>query len=158
MSRIHPRSLPVLLAAALTWLAAGCGSASESSSDATASTPEAPTVRQVDSPEPRLAVTYDGGVLVIDATDGDVLADVPQEGFARVNAAGDERHVLLSAAGGFTALDLGSWTADHGDHGHSYVDDPELTGFTIAASEPGHVVVHDGRTTSWPCTATTGPG
>ena len=150
MSRLHPRTVPVLLAVTLTWFAAGCGSDSSSSpgSSGPSSTPAAPSVRQVDAPEPRLAITYDGGVLVVRAADGEVLTDVPMEGFLRVNPAGDGRHALVSVAGGgFTALDLGSWTSDHGDHGHSYADDPELTDFTVPAEEPGHVVVHDGHTT-----------
>lgn len=148
MSRIHPRSLPVLLAGALTWLAAGCGTDPDDPAGATSPTPEAPTVRQVDAPEPRLAITYIGGVLVVRASDGEVLGDVPMDGFLRVNPAGDDRHAFVSVLGqGFTALDLGSWSTDHGDHGHSYVDDPELTDWTVPAEEPGHVVLHDGHTT-----------
>ncbi|UMG91809.1 hypothetical protein [Nocardioides sp. TF02-7] len=65
----------------------------------------------------------------------------------RLSPAGDDRHAFLSRAGGFTALDLGSWTDDHGDHGHSWTTEPRLTPFTVPAEEPGHVVAHHGRTT-----------
>lgn len=98
-------------------------------------------------PQPRLAVSYDGGVLVLDAEEGEVLLDQPAEGYVRLNPVGDERHVMVTAAGAFTALDLGAWTEEHGDHGHSYTADPVLTDFVVEAEEPGHVVGHDGRTT-----------
>lgn len=98
-------------------------------------------------PQPRVAVTYDGGVLVLDPDEGEVLLDEPLEGFTRLNPAGDGRHLLVSGAGGFTALDLGAWTDEHGDHGHSFTADPQLTSWTVPAEEPGHVVPHHGRTT-----------
>ncbi|KRB78040.1 hypothetical protein ASE01_07680 [Nocardioides sp. Root190] len=101
---------------------------------------------EADAPHPRLAVSYDGGVFVLDAETGDVLLDEERDGFLRLNPAGDGRHVLVAGAGGLTALDTGAWTADHGDHGHSWTADPHLTSFTIEAEEPGHVVAHHGRT------------
>lgn len=106
-----------------------------------------PAATEVDAPRPRLAVSYDGGVLVLDAASGEVLLDEQQEGFLRLNPAGDERHVLVSGAGGLTALDTGAWTDEHGDHAHSWTTAPRLTDFTIPAEEPGHVVPHHGRTT-----------
>ncbi|WP_340537601.1 hypothetical protein [Nocardioides sp. GXZ039] len=97
--------------------------------------------------QPRLAVSYDGGVQVLDAESGEVLLDEPVDGFVRLNPAGDDRHVILSRAGGFGALDLGAWTEAHGDHGHSWTVPPALTDFSVAAEEPGHVVAHAGTTT-----------
>ncbi len=131
-------------------LVAGCGSDSPSDSpsdSASSGSTYAPTVENVDEPESRLAVTYDGGVLVLRAADGEVLEDVAMDGFLRVSPAGDERHVFVSRPGSFTALDLGAWSVDHGDHGHSYVDTPELTEFSVPAEQPGHVVTHHGATT-----------
>ncbi|MDT0202436.1 zinc metallochaperone AztD [Nocardioides sp. AE5] len=101
---------------------------------------------ETDGPEARLALTYDGGVLVLRAADGEVLLDHAAEGFIRVNPAGDERHVFLSTSKGWEALDLGAWTQAHGDHGHSFVGEPHLTGTVIEGQEPGHVVAHGGRT------------
>lgn len=146
MSRTFIRRTPVLVALALAALTA-CGNDDSPAAEEPTATPEAPSVRSVDDPEARLAVTYDGGVLVLRASDGEVLLDEPLDGFLRVNPAGDDRHVFISRAGGFTALDVGSWTSDHGDHGHSYADDPELLDLTFEAEEPGHVVVHHGWTT-----------
>lgn len=146
MSRILFSRIPVLVALALATLSA-CGNDDSPAAEQPSSTPEAPTVKSVDDPEARLVVTYDGGVLVVRASDGEVLLDEPLDGFLRVNPAGDDRHVLISRTGGFTALDVGSWTSDHGDHGHSYADEPALLDLTVAAEEPGHVVVHHGWTT-----------
>nr|WP_301539700.1 zinc metallochaperone AztD [Nocardioides sp. zg-DK7169] len=98
-------------------------------------------------PQPRLALTYDGGILVVDAEDGEVLADEPVDGFTRLSPAGDGRHLFVSGPGGFTALDLGSWTEAHGDHGHSYAGTPRLTTYTVEAEAPGHVVPHAGGVT-----------
>lgn len=138
------RTIPVLLA---TLIMSACGTAgSEESGGAAASSDPDHGAMEASAPEPRLAVTYDGGVLVLRAADGEVLLDEPREGFLRVSPAGDERHVLLSTANGFEALDLGSWSDEHGDHSHSWTGEPHLTGTVFEAEEPGHVVSHDGRT------------
>lgn len=134
----------VVLLAASALVLVGCGT---ESSDSDADPGASASATEVKAPEPRLAATYDGGVLVLDATTGEVLLDEPVEGYARLNPAGDGRHVFVSATGGFTALDLGAWTDEHGDHGHSWTTDAQLTDFTVAAEEPGHVVPHHGRTT-----------
>lgn len=95
---------------------------------------------------PRLAVTYDGGIQVLDAQTLEVLGDFELDGFNRLNGAGDGRHLLVSTAGGFQVLDGGAWAEAHGDHAHYYTADPELTDVVLDAEKPGHVVVHAGRT------------
>ncbi|MGG5753973.1 zinc metallochaperone AztD [Zafaria sp. Z1313] len=95
---------------------------------------------------PRLAVTYEGGLLVLDANSGEVLADEPLEGFNRVNPAGDGRHVLVSTSAGFRALDTGAWSEPHGDHDHHYTSAPRLTEHVFPATTPGHVVLHADKT------------
>lgn len=102
---------------------------------------------EVSSPNPRLAMTYDGGIIVIDANTLEIEADIPLEGFNRLNPLGDERHIAVSTAGGFAVLDAGAWTQAHGDHAHYFTTTPSLTDLTIPAEVPGHVVVHDGLTT-----------
>lgn len=147
-TRIAPAAVATLT---LGVVLSGCGADSESDSSAGSSSDgnseTTSDVVEAAGPEPRLAVSYDGGVLVVDATTGEVLASEDLEGFVRLNPAGDGRHAFVSTSDGFTALDLGSWTDAHDDHGHSYTTDPALTDLTIAAEEPGHVVVHDGVTT-----------
>lgn len=107
---------------------------------------ESPDATEVQARTPRLAVTYDGGVLVLDAMSLETVGEIELEGFTRLNPAGDERHLMVSTTGGFQALDLGSWAEAHGDHSHYWTADPILTDVTYEASEPGHVVVHEGRT------------
>ncbi|MBZ2195958.1 zinc metallochaperone AztD [Occultella gossypii] len=97
-------------------------------------------------PSPRLAVTYDGGVLIVDALSLEVLADFPAQGFVRVNPAGDGRHLFLTLGEEFRLLDTGAFSQAHGDHSHSYTTDPLLTDVVITADHPGHVVTHAERT------------
>ncbi|KQZ68929.1 zinc metallochaperone AztD [Nocardioides sp. Root151] len=138
------RMIPVLLA---TLIVSACGTETgEPTSEGRSGDDTEPGAVEAAGPEPRLAVTYDGGVLVLRASDGEVLLDHPAEGFVRANPAGDDRHVLLSTSRGFEALDLGSWTHSHGDHGHSWIGEPRLTGTVFEAQEPGHVVHHEGHT------------
>ncbi|MCF6507575.1 hypothetical protein E9549_09170 [Blastococcus sp. MG754426] len=101
---------------------------------------------EVGANKPRLAVTYDGGLLVVDATTLEVLADEPLDGFNRLNPAGDGRHFLVSTQGGFRLLDGGAWAEPHGDHSHYYTVAPRLTDVLFEAETPGHVVAHAGRT------------
>lgn len=132
----------------LTLLAA-CGSADDTGA-AASSTPEptsaAPAATEAATATPRLVITYDGGIQVLDATTLEVVDDIELAGFNRVNAAGDGRHVLVSTTGGFQVLDAGTWSEPHGDHSHSYTADPVLTDLLYPAEKPGHVVVHEGRT------------
>ena len=142
--------LSVLLA--LTVLAASaCGTDPAPRTKAASPAPRAPETTdgptEAAGPQARLALTYDGGILVVGAEDGEVLADESIEGFTRLSPAGDERHLFVSGPEGFTALDLGSWTERHGDHGHSFTTPPRLTAYTVEAGTPGHVVPHAGRVT-----------
>lgn len=95
---------------------------------------------------PRLVITYDGGVQVLDATTLELVESIDLAGFNRINPVGDGRSVLVSTSGGFQLLDAGTWAEPHGDHSHYYTATPELTDVTFAATKPGHVVVHEGRT------------
>ncbi|MBV6762355.1 zinc metallochaperone AztD [Rhodococcus opacus] len=95
-----------------------------------------------DSAAPRLALSYDGGVLVLDAQSLDVIGSAEVDGFTRLNPAGDDRHVLISTGNSFTALDTGTWT----DGGSHYTATPALTDVAFDAKTPGHVVRHDGKT------------
>ncbi|NEK86695.1 hypothetical protein GCU60_13160 [Blastococcus saxobsidens] len=148
---MHPLPLrTAALAAALPLaLVTGCASSDEGGAPASSSSSAAPASAEpteVGASAPRLALTYDGGVQVLDATTLEVLADVPLEGFNRLNPAGDGRHFLVSTQGGFQLLDGGAWAEPHGDHDHYYTAEPQLTDVLFPAEKPGHVVAHAGRT------------
>lgn len=78
-----------------------------------------------------VVTTYDGGIYVLDGTTLEVKADIPLEGFNRLNPAGDDRHVMVSTSEGFQVLDAVGG---------------QLTDVTFGGAEPGHVVRHAGRT------------
>ncbi|MFD6883248.1 zinc metallochaperone AztD [Rhodococcus sp. NPDC060084] len=135
-------ALTVALSAAL---AAGCSAPAPAPAQEPGSGPEqAPA--EVSAAEPRLALTYDGGVLIVDETNLTVVDDVPLGGFTRLAPAGDGRHVMISTEGGFRALDTGSWSERHGDHRHHYSGPAALTETVFPAGKPGHVVAHGGTT------------
>jgi outer membrane protein assembly factor BamB len=147
-TRPRPRLAAVLgLGLSATLLAAcgqGSGGAEPSATPEETATSSAAT--EVATAKPRLALTYDGGIQVLDASTLELIEDTPLEGFNRLNGAGDNRHVMVSTTGGFQVLDMGTWTEPHGDHTHSYTSDPVLTDVVWPAEKPGHVVVHEGRT------------
>ena len=131
-------------------LLAGCAAAVPGGA---APAPEVPaagvdaTTSEAGAATPRLVLTYDGGVLVANARDGQVVSDHKLAGFNRVNPAGDGRRVLVSTAGGFRVLDAGSWSEKHGGHSHHYTAEPVLTELLFPAQKPGHAVVHAAHTT-----------
>ncbi|ORA26047.1 hypothetical protein BST13_32385 [Mycobacterium aquaticum] len=133
-------------AVAAAVLLTACGSGTEQSAPSSAGEAAAGGTVEQRRPTPRLAVTYDGGVMILDATTLEQIADLPASGYLRVKAAGDNRHVMLADGDGFTVLDTGTWAKEHGDHAHFQTAPPKLTDIRITAPEPGHVVTHDGIT------------
>lgn len=116
------------LAGATALVLAGCASAGQP-----ASAPGASEPAQSDAPAdgPRVAVAYEGGVLVLGGEDYDNLGEFASEDFIRLNAAGDGRHVMVTTSQGFQLLD---------------VQEPELTDLVVPAAAAGHVVSHAGTT------------
>lgn len=96
-------------------------------------------------PQPRLGITYDGGVAVLDGATLETLGDFEAEGLLRINPAGDGRHMFLTEGESFRLLDAGTWGEPHGDHNHYYTTDPLLSEVTVEGPAPGHVVAHDGQ-------------
>lgn len=149
-----PRRAAAALAAALPLaLLAACATAEPSASapdDAASPSAPAPSASreatESQSRTARLAVTYDGGIRVLDALSLEEVGDISLDGFNRLNPAGDGRHLLVSTTGGFQVLDLGTWGEPHGDHSHYWTSAPALLETRYDAVEPGHVVVHEGRT------------
>lgn len=115
------------LAGAAALVLAGC-----SSSPAPASSPSDDATAQASAPEgPRVALGYEGGVLVLGGDELEVIGDFDSEDFIRLNPAGDDRHVMVTTSEGFQLLD---------------VQQPELTDLVVPAAAAGHVVVHGGKT------------
>lgn len=139
-TRAAAAALPLVLLAAC----AGTAEDSPPASTATESTPSNGAA-EAETYQPRLVVTYDGGLLVLDADTLETVHRIEKDGFLRVNPAGDGRHVMVSTDAGFEVLDAGTWAEEHGDHAHYWTADPVLTDVTYPAEKPGHVVVHDDR-------------
>ncbi|MGW8814625.1 zinc metallochaperone AztD [Gordonia terrae] len=135
------RSLALLAAASFALVACG----SEDSGDSTPAASSSAKAVEQQSATPRLALSYDGGILVLDAESLEQVADLPVDGFIRLNSADNGRNVFVSESDGFRVLDMGTWTRQHGDHGHYYTTTPALTDMTFGGEEPGHVVPHDSR-------------
>lgn len=149
---LHIPRIPSLLTASAAALSlavlTGCGN---TISDSARQPPE-PTERQTAEaagPAERIALTYDGGVMVLDAESHEVLGNFEAEGFTRLNAAGDNRHLFLTEGDSFRLLDMGTWSEPHGDHSHSYTTDPLLTDQRIEGSHPGHLINHDGTSVAF---------
>lgn len=139
-ARLRARSriaVGVALAASLTL--AGCATGTDASST---TPPEASTGSSTEA-TPRVAVSYEGGVLVLDGATLDVLGDFDSEEFTRLNAAGDGRHLFLTTSAGFQLLDAGTWTDASGE---THTAEPKLTDAVVAAATAGHVVRHAGKT------------
>lgn len=162
-ARSHPLRRPVAAATAILalTLASGCGaqdgSAGSTSDEAVSAIPKADHVAtkvgaadgkttEEGSRTPRLAITHDGGVLVLDAVKLTLLGKFPLDGFTRLSPVGDERHLFVAEGDAFRLLDLGGYSLPHGDHDHHHATRPALTDLSYPASHPGHVVAHDGRT------------
>jgi hypothetical protein len=116
------RGLAAALAVASLALAA-CGSEPESDSGSTPT-----TTAQVKEP---VAVTYDGGIHVLDGETLKVAHTIALEGFNRINPAGNDTGVIVSTEAGFQVLDA---TAG------------QMTDVVYPGAEPGHVVLHGDRT------------
>ncbi|GAT74505.1 hypothetical protein MHM582_3010 [Microbacterium sp. HM58-2] len=84
----------------------------------------------------RVAIAYDGGVLVLDGETLEPVGEAELDGYLRVNSAGDDSgHVFVTADGGFHLLDTGLASGE-----------VALTGEVFDAVAPGHVTPHAGRT------------
>ncbi len=79
----------------------------------------------------RVAVSYEGGISVLDGKTLEVVKNFDSEEFTRLSAAGDGRHVFVTTTAGFQLLDMA---------------EPKLTDLVVDATAPGHVVRHAGNT------------
>ncbi|MFC6013361.1 zinc metallochaperone AztD [Nocardia lasii] len=78
-----------------------------------------------------IALTYSGGIYVLDGATLTQEGEVKLDGYNRLNPAGDDNHLVVSTKDGFRIFDA---------------DTAEFTGTDYAAAKPGHVVRHAGKT------------
>lgn len=136
MRTIRPPRAAVAAVGILAMTALAACSSGDAADDADATDPTSTSTSSEAAPGPRLAVAYEGGILVLDGTTLETVADLPSEEFTRLNQAGDDRHVMVTTSDGFQVLDTGAGTSDGA----------ELTDLVFEADTPGHVVRHGGRT------------
>lgn len=154
------RVLPTLTTLPLLALAACAGGPTAAEADPPASAAAAADEQtngdddgaaEVAAAHPRIVMTYDGGVLVVDALTLELVDDLELPGYNRLGPFGDDRHVFVNVTDGeekgFRVLDVGSWSEEHGDHAHHFAGDPHLTGIVVPADAPGHAIPHGGVTT-----------
>lgn len=92
---------------------------------------EADATQSASSINQPVAITFDGGIYLLD---GDTLAvkdTVALEGFNRVNQAGDDTHIAVSTPDGFRFLDATTG---------------QMSDIAFDGPKPGHVVAHAGKT------------
>ncbi|MEU1961454.1 zinc metallochaperone AztD [Nocardia sp. NPDC019304] len=78
-----------------------------------------------------VAITYDGGIHVLDGATLELAGTVELDGFNRLNPAGDDRHLIVSTNAGFRVFDARA---------------AKFTDVQFPGPHPGHVVRHAGRT------------
>jgi hypothetical protein len=126
------RSSLAAVVATTALLLTACASSPATSTDAASSAPESTASPDAASEAgARVTLTYDGGIYVLDAANLNLVADLPIDGFNRLNPAGDGRNVMISTTEGFQVLDTAT---------------PEITDLVFEAPTPGHVVRHGDRT------------
>lgn len=133
MSRPRSRLALAALGAIAAVALAGCAGASPASENTTGAAPEQHDHHEADT---RVALTYDGGVIVLDGDTLETLGEAELDGFLRVNGAGDhDGHVFVTAEDGFHVLDTGLASGA-----------VEFTGEVFEAVAAGHATPHAGRT------------
>ncbi|MDV6230071.1 zinc metallochaperone AztD [Rhodococcus cercidiphylli] len=122
--------------ASIAALALGTIAASAACSSGTDPATETTTSSAAISAGPRVAVSYEGGLRVLDASTFETVADFDSEEYTRLNLAGDDRNVMVTTSEGFRVLDTAAGTSE----------EPELTDTVFEADKAGHVVRHAGKT------------
>ena len=142
--RRSPFRFAAVAAPVLALALAACASPADGDDGAAEASDAHSTDAEVSAP--RVVVSYDGGLLVLEGDSLETVDDVALDGFLRLNPAGDARHVIVSTDDSFRVLDTGVTIEEHGDHAHYYAESPELTEIEFAAEHPGHVTTHAGTT------------
>ncbi|MGD7054197.1 hypothetical protein [Sutcliffiella horikoshii] len=94
----------------------------------------------------RVAIGYDGGVIIADSNF--TVMETMETDTSALALAADHHHAFLNnrEEGVIKLLDLGVWTEEHGDHGHTYAEVPALSTYSINGEEPTHFTGHGSKT------------
>ncbi|WP_434739384.1 zinc metallochaperone AztD [Micromonospora sp. SH-82] len=122
MNRRTTSGLAALVAASLTLAACGSEATNETGS------PSSSSAASVQEP---VAITYDGGIHVLDGEALTVAHTIALAGFNRINPAGNDTGVFVSTEAGFQVLDAVAG---------------KMTDISYPGAKPGHVVLHGDRT------------
>ncbi|MDO5634793.1 MAG: hypothetical protein Q4G34_07985, partial [Micrococcus sp.] len=131
------------------------GSAAPSSSVETATTSSVAAADRVDptqttevaSVSPRVLLSHDEGLTLLDPATGETVHRQEIAGFKRLNNAGNGKDVFVTTEHGWEVYSTGIQRQAHGDHHHAYESAPGMTGVTFPGDKAGHVVTHHGLTT-----------
>ena len=102
---------------------------------------------EVSAVTPRILLSHEDGLTLLDAESGEVVKEQDVPGFTRLSNAGNGKDVLVTTGNGWEVFSTGIQAKAHGDHVHNYESAPGMTGVTFPGEHPGHVVTHNGRTT-----------
>lgn len=144
------RTITALCALTLTTaFLSACGGTqpTESTNTPTTASPSTePTLTEERTLASRIALTYDGGIMVVNGHTMKLINTLPAEGFLRLNPTGDNRHLAVSDGSSYRILDMGMWEQEHGDHSHIYSTEPALSSLELQADHTGHVISNHGKT------------
>ena len=102
---------------------------------------------EVSEVTPRVLLSHDDGLTLIDPESGETVKEQDVKGFKRLSNAGNGKDVLVTTENGWEVFSTGVKAQVHGDHHHYYESEPGMTGVTFPGEEAGHAVVHHGKTT-----------
>ncbi|MDO4239015.1 hypothetical protein [Micrococcus sp.] len=131
---------------------AGASSSASGEVQAASSVPESDWVDPTKATEvatvtPRVLLSHEDGLTLLDAETGEVVKDQPAPGFKRLSNAGNGKDVMVITGNGWEVFNAGIQAKAHGDHFHNYESEPGMTGVTFPGDHAGHVVTHNGQTT-----------
>ena len=86
-------------------------------------------------------------VAVVDTGSGENLASYGLEANASMHSTHEGRYGFAVQSDGdlVNAVDGGVWAEEHGDHSHSYAEEPRMLDFELTGQEPVHFVAHEGQ-------------
>lgn len=150
MHKLHKiQSVSALFVLSAIMLSA-CGTPSsppsENSPSASSTTSTTQEIKEGSTLSSRIALTYDGGVMMVDGRTMKLINTLDKEGFLRLSPTGDNRHLAVADGSSYQLLDAGTWEQPHGDHAHIYTTEPTLSPLNLNADHTGHVINHADKT------------